>query len=307
MRTAVARFVHRDGRRDKEATDDLLRLSAYYVFDIRFCNVRRGNEKGHVERSVEYVRRKAFSSHIEFASTGAANDYLLDRCGALNDRPVQGQEVTIAQRLEEECKVMRPVPALAFDPGQVTHKRVDKYSCVSIDTNHYSVPDDRVGRLVEVRIYALHVEVYDQAGKRFLVRHERHPTKHTYYVELSHFLPTLRRKPGALLGALAWQQADEELRVVFKQYFEADQIKSFVEAMIWVEERGFDWQRVRQTLETAKSAQPHRQISLDTFKALLLCQPEKTAMTSAAPSPQQQAIQEQATSQLEHYQSLFSH
>jgi transposase-like protein len=42
MRVAVKRFVGTE----KEPTDGLLKLSLYYGFQFRFCNVRRGNEKG---------------------------------------------------------------------------------------------------------------------------------------------------------------------------------------------------------------------------------------------------------------------
>jgi len=45
MRVAVKKFV---GPTEKEATQGLLSLSVYYQFRFRFCNVRRGNEKGHV-------------------------------------------------------------------------------------------------------------------------------------------------------------------------------------------------------------------------------------------------------------------
>ena len=31
-------------------------MQAFYGFDYRFCNARAGWEKGHVERSVDYVR-----------------------------------------------------------------------------------------------------------------------------------------------------------------------------------------------------------------------------------------------------------
>lgn len=56
MRVAIRRFV---GLTEKEPTEALLKLSAYYQFHFRFCNVDRGIEKEHVERSVELVRRKA--------------------------------------------------------------------------------------------------------------------------------------------------------------------------------------------------------------------------------------------------------
>lgn len=308
MRTAVARFVHRDGRRDKEPTDDLLRLSAYYVFDFRFCNVRRGNEKGHVERSVEYLRRKAFSEQIAFDTIEAANEHLSACFEALNRKPVRGQKVAIAERLAEECQLMRPAPAQPFDPAELTQKRVDKYGCVTVDTNHYSVPDDRVGRFVEVRLYALHLEVYDRDGSRLLARHPRHHTTHCYYIELAHFLPTLRRKPGALLGSLAWQQAEAALRQTFLDYFDPHQVKDFIEAMLWVEQQGFSWADVQESLHQASRGQAHRYLNADTLKALLLCQRQSTlAHEQVHPaSTQQNAIQQQATSQLQQYQQLFS-
>ncbi len=49
MKVAVAKFV---GRTEKEATTALKKMSVYYGFKYRFCNIHSGNEKGHVENSV---------------------------------------------------------------------------------------------------------------------------------------------------------------------------------------------------------------------------------------------------------------
>ncbi|WP_276323985.1 IS21 family transposase, partial [Planococcus halocryophilus] len=64
MRTVVKSFVGTD----RKITDGMLNLSNYYGFRIRLCEPRKGNQKGHVERSVEVVRRKAFSYDIAFGS-----------------------------------------------------------------------------------------------------------------------------------------------------------------------------------------------------------------------------------------------
>lgn len=53
MKVSVKRFV---GPGEKAPTEALLQLSGYYGFNFRFCNVRRGNEKGQVERSVDKVK-----------------------------------------------------------------------------------------------------------------------------------------------------------------------------------------------------------------------------------------------------------
>ena len=55
MRVAVA-FTE-DG---KKPTTTMMRMTNFYHFAFRFCNARAGWEKGHVERSVEIARSRAF-------------------------------------------------------------------------------------------------------------------------------------------------------------------------------------------------------------------------------------------------------
>ena len=82
MRVAISKLVGRE----KYPTDALMRLSTFYKFAFRFCNIRSGNEKGHVERSVEVVRRRAFANKDKFATIDEANDYLASVCIKINNR-----------------------------------------------------------------------------------------------------------------------------------------------------------------------------------------------------------------------------
>ena len=81
MRVAVAKFI---GKHEKEPTRALIQMKAHYQFSHRFCNAYSGNEKGHVERSVEYIRRKAFGFKSDFASFEEAEQYLETIIGKLN-------------------------------------------------------------------------------------------------------------------------------------------------------------------------------------------------------------------------------
>ena len=84
MKVAVKKFV---SRIEKEPTEELLKLSLYYGFKYRFCNTCSGNEKGHVERSIEYIRRKVFSKKDTFQSIEEANAFLQQELEKLNSRP----------------------------------------------------------------------------------------------------------------------------------------------------------------------------------------------------------------------------
>ena len=83
MCVAVRKFVRLT---EKESTTALTELSIYYGFKYRFCNICSGNEKGHVERSVEYVRRKVFSGLEcdKFDTLAEANKFLFRECMKLN-------------------------------------------------------------------------------------------------------------------------------------------------------------------------------------------------------------------------------
>lgn len=80
MRVAV---TFRENR--KEATQLLQRMSTHYRFLYRFCNLRSGWEKGNVERSVEYVRRRAFPLRDEFGSLEEAQRWLSGITGKINE------------------------------------------------------------------------------------------------------------------------------------------------------------------------------------------------------------------------------
>ncbi len=53
---AVAKIV---GSRERERTKEFQRLVGHFLFAPYFCLVRRPNEKGHVERLVDYARKRS--------------------------------------------------------------------------------------------------------------------------------------------------------------------------------------------------------------------------------------------------------
>ena len=225
MRVAVKRFV---GTTEKEPTQGLLELSNYYHFRFRFCNVRKGNEKGHVERSVEHVRRKAFSATVDFETLEQANKHLLKRCDYINHQPQQlAENRNAAEIIEEEKKHLYRVQA-AYKCFVSEQAKVDKYATFTYMGNHYSVPDFLVGKMVELRVFAEYIIVYNNHKQTHC--HVRSYGAHTWTIKLSDYLDTLLRKPGALKNSVALQQADEYISELYNEYFKGNE-KEFVELL----------------------------------------------------------------------------
>ena len=75
------------------------------------CGWLLQNEKGHVERSVEYVRRKAFAPKDSFASAIEAQEWLVSTLNKLNALKQQGTGKSAEELLAEEKKVLVKHPS----------------------------------------------------------------------------------------------------------------------------------------------------------------------------------------------------
>ena len=224
MRVAIARFV---GKTEKTPTEGLLQLSRWYQYQWRFCNTAKGNEKGHVERSVEYVRRKVFGFREHFDSLREAQDYLLQRVEELNSRAATAGQQSPAVLLESERKVFYGHPG-RMECFSAENHRVDKYSTITFGTNRYSVPDHLVGTMVLVKVYSERLRVYDT--KTLVCEHKRSYDRFNWQIDLNHYLYTLQRKPGAVGGSVALQHAPGWLREMYAVHFIHDP-RAFVELL----------------------------------------------------------------------------
>jgi len=237
MRVAVAEFAGKNSiggeyeeKPDKVATIALKQMAAYYGFGYRFCNIRRGNEKGHVERSVDVVRNRAFSGRDIFETEDEANAELLAAVDKLNSDKLAKDviDANSSYTLEDERAAMLPEKPGHF--WSETHSRkADKFSTISMNANHYSVPDHLVGKRVDVTEFADRISVF--YGGREVAAHLLVAGKGAYVLNIHHYLETLKRKPGALRGSLCLQQAEDDLRSLYADYF-TDAAKEFVIVLI---------------------------------------------------------------------------
>ncbi len=259
MRVAVKAFVEKD----KLPTDALIRMKDYYHFEHRFCNIRSGNEKGHVERSVEVVRRKAFCVKDHFDSYDAAQSWLMKTCSDMpcNMRDKDGQYVNLK---EEELSALQPKIGDMGCFGRL-EREVSKWSVISFDKNFYSVPDYLVNKRVVVKIYSEHIVVFN--GTEKVARHERSYAKGHWIMDINHYLKTFSRKPGSIKDSTAFKQADSRLRDIFNKHFSKD-ARSFVELLIFAKENGHNHDDIIAAYNTLLS-HGLRKVSTEQIKAIL--------------------------------------
>ena len=245
MRVAVAKFV---GSHEKQPTRALLQLRGHYQFTHRFCNIYRGNEKGHVERSVEYIRRKAFGLKNSFATLEEAEAWLLSVLHRLNRTPQQLTGKT-AEELFDEEKNLLPCAPEKMHCSELTLAKVDKYSTFSYKSNRYSVPDHLVGQYVDVQASSHRLRIYSEG--QLIAEHPRHYGARQWIITIEHYLETFRRKPGALAGstALAGRSLLKEL---YREYFE-DRVREFIELLSYCHEHKISDEELSEAVDTLQT------------------------------------------------------
>jgi transposase len=271
MRVAIADFI---GPHEKKPTVALLQLSTFYGFLFRFCNIYCGHEKGHVERSVEYVRRKAFARKDQFDTIPASQSYLEDTCIVLNSKNLTGSTWAIDELMAQEREKLLPCPG-RMECFILQQAKVDKYATFVLGTNHYSVPDNLVAQSVDVKLFANHLKVFHEG--ELLGTHSRSYETGQWIITLDHYLRTLERKPGALHGSAALKQAPWQVRDIYESVFR-ENARDFVELLQYCKTHEISHERLWKVYLQLLRICPG-DISLDKLKVLLGNDPKGVGIT----------------------------
>jgi transposase len=205
--------------------DKFLELSIHFGFHPCVCNPASPNEKGTDEESVGYVRRATFSERSMFASLEEATDWLKIRLGEINTRPVYRRSNVPVRGLDQERVLMHPLPTLEYENYELKRATISRYSLVKHDGNYYSIPDTYRPRYITLKILVEQIDFLD--GNAVIASHRRKTGKQKYSLDITHYIKTFHRKPGALANSKVLAQADELIQNMFNYYYR-DEPKKFL-------------------------------------------------------------------------------
>ena len=196
MKTAVDKVTKGNGR---IVNTRFFAMTAHYLFDLDFCNVASGWEKGIVEKNVQDARRRVWieAKTLRFSSFDALNIWLEARCRALWSE-MQHPEypgITVAEVLEQERAYLMPMPT-PFDGYVEVLARVSSTCLVTVQRNRYSVPCRWANHKVSIHLYANRIEVSAENG--IVACHSRLFERDQVSYDWQHYIPLIARKPGAL-------------------------------------------------------------------------------------------------------------
>jgi transposase len=170
-------------------------------FAVVACNVRRGNEKGRVERPIGFVRTRFWPGRRFIDLMDLNRQALQWRDDFANNRVHEetGKVPALAFRHEEQ-RCLRPIPATLFDVDDVETNGVTKTFRVTFDRNRYSVPWRLASQHVLVRADDDAVAIF--LGQKQVAAHRRSWSAGDDIEDPSHREGLLQIKPRAAAGAL---------------------------------------------------------------------------------------------------------
>ena len=151
-----------------------LAFATHYGFQPWACRPRRPQTKGKIERPFWYLETNLLNGRT-FTSLEHLNEttmhWLAETADVHVHRETKRRPIDL---FEEEKPHLLALPAHAYDTARVLYRTVDPEGHIAYLQNFYSVPWQRIGELLPVRVTENELIVYGPDVKQ-IARHELYP------------------------------------------------------------------------------------------------------------------------------------
>ena len=174
----------------------LLEFAAHYRFEPRPVAVARGNEKGRVERAVQYTRTAFFAgrSFTDVADLNAQADAWCK--GMAADRRCPGDlSKSVREAFAEETSCLLALPDIPYPLYESIAVAARKTPYVRFDLNDYSIPHTHVGGIHTLTADLDHVRILD--GQQVIASHPRSFDKGAQIEDPAHVAALVAEKHAA--------------------------------------------------------------------------------------------------------------
>lgn len=200
----LSSVVKRRRGTDITLNDTFQHFAGYYCFQVHPCWPGAANQKGAVERPMDYVAGNFWAGRYfaDFDDLGRQGWTWLNEKANLRVHGITRQRPV--DRFEEERAHLLSLPSEPFDTDWVLYPKVSKDCVVRVDTNDYSVPwqtaQKYVGQHIEVRVDGQWVYILDKGEEA--ARHPRCYARRQQIIERSHYDGLWQSRAAAAFAAL---------------------------------------------------------------------------------------------------------
>jgi transposase len=200
----LSSVVKRRRGTDITLNETFQQFAGYHCFQVHPCWPGAANQKGAVERPIDYIKGNFWAGRY-FADF---DDLARQRWEWMNETANVRVHSTTRQRpvdrFEEEQAHLLPLPKDPFDTDWVLYPKVRKDCVIRVDTNDYSVPwqaaQRHVGQTIEVRVDERWVRILSRSKE--VAHHPRCYARHQQIIDRSHYDGLWESRAAAAFAAL---------------------------------------------------------------------------------------------------------
>ena len=185
----LSSVVKRRRGTDITLNETFQQFAGYYCFKPHPCWPNSPNQKGAVERPVDYIKGNFWAGRYfaDFTDLDRQRWEWLNETANARVHSVTRQRPV--EHFEEERGDLLALPPEPFDTDRVLYPVVSKDCVVRIDTNDYSVPWQTAQRhrlkKIEVRVDGVWVRIVEKGEE--VARHARSFARHQQIIDRSHY------------------------------------------------------------------------------------------------------------------------
>lgn len=181
----------------RELTEGFERFALHYGFEYEFCNPGAGQEKGHVEAMVKYIRNNFFLPERTAHDLERLNDMLWKEAEADRHRSHYEKKQEIHRLYEEDRQAFLLLPEKAYTCVRYETVTADKYGYVYVDKKKYSTSPRFARQKVLVGITYNTIDILTDHYER-VVQHERLYGDQSTSMKWQPYLTLMAKRPTAL-------------------------------------------------------------------------------------------------------------
>ncbi|MGB7998516.1 MAG: IS21 family transposase [Anaerobacillus sp.] len=194
---------------ERELTDTFDRFVMHFGFQYEFCNPRKGNEKGHVESMVKYVRNNFLLPECTILDLDQFNATLWEMAEEDRDRIHYKKKVNLQYLFKEEKQEWLILPEKDFECAIYQELKSDKYGMVHYDSKVYSTSPRFARQEVKVRVTYNTVSILNDQNE-VIVKHSRLYGIKRQSMIWQPYLDLLSRRPRAIKYTSIYEQFPPE-------------------------------------------------------------------------------------------------
>lgn len=284
---------------ERELTTQFQNFVLHYGFQYEFCNPGSGNEKGHVESMVKYVRNNFLLPELSLVNIDVLNEGLWSKAEKDRDRKHYQKGEFIAKLYLADKEKFLQLPATEFSCVRYEEVKADKYGYVRLDNKQYSSSPRFAKQKVLAKISYNLVELLTPEYE-LIVSHTRLYGEQQQSTQWQPYLSLMAKRPMAIKYTGFYEQLPLEWQTYLEQCTVPEKQQALQLLSVLLKEHDF-----ATPTEALRIASEHGHPSVESIKQVFYQllngrgQRQDIEIKSAVP------IVPAATRGLKHYDNLF--